>query len=94
MGSKSVVTAFMDQARTMFVPPLTASKDMLVVAIGKIAHKIFGTDHNENMLFLCGVGQITRRRVVAQYEVALQAAKAAGWQMLVENTSMFDDIEL
>jgi hypothetical protein len=94
MGSKSVVSDFMDQARTMFVPPLTAGIDTLVVAIGKIAHKVFGTDHNKNMLYLVGYGRMTRLRVVAQYEVVLQAAKAAGWQMLVEKTSVFDDIEL
>jgi len=80
--------AVLDRARTMFVPPETASRDVLVKAIARICHKVFGTNFNDevDVLGIVGVGQVTRERVVGQYRSYLRAARKAGWDMVVEGT--------
>lgn len=88
-GAKTLA-ALLTQARTMFVPAYTASKCELIVAMGNIAHKIFGIDYNNKayMLHLWGVGMGPRECVVAQYKVMLCGAKKAGWTMLIDDGSV------
>jgi len=90
--------ALMERAKVLFMPPETESRDTLVVAIGTICHKVFGTDYNNrpDMLQLPGIGQVTRRRVVAQYRTYLKAARKAGWEVIIDDGSkqLSDEIDI
>ena len=97
-GSKTAqaIVQIMKSAKMMFVPSTDSSKDTLLVALGKIAHTLFSIDLNDpkNMLYLPGIHQATKRQIAAHYNVALAAATQAGWEMIVENASIFDDISI
>ena len=92
----TALVQIMKKAKMMFVPSPDSDKDTLLVALGKIAYTLFGVDFNdpENMLYLPGASHATKRQLAAHYHVALSAAEQAGWEMIVEHSSVFDDISI
>ena len=82
------------KSKTLFVASPLSSRDTLICEITRIAHIVFKTDHNKNVLYIAGLGDMSRRRLVAQYSVVIEAARAAGWTIIIIKSSPFDDIDL
>lgn len=63
--------------RTIVVPPLDASSDDMIEGVC-ILYRTLGEDFNKTPLAIAGLGNMSRRRVRAQYELALHNARRAG----------------
>ena len=94
MATRKKTKKAQQQPKVLFVQSPLSSRDTLICEISKITQKVFGTDHNANPLYDAGLGAMTRRRIVAQYAVVIEAARAAGWEIVIEKTSPFDDIDI
>lgn len=78
----------------VFLPsPSTATSDELIVGIAEAYNKL-GVDHNKLPLLLAGLGRMTRGNLVSMLYAKAKALSAAGWDVIFNQGSPFDEIDL